>query len=85
MKTMKRYSIQYSNEQRPINKFVAILLAPILILAGIASALLFSAVFAALLLPVAVAGYFAWKRIKAQEFVQTDDAIEAEFKEIKRD
>lgn len=85
MKTMKRYSIQYSSEQRPINKFVAILLAPILVLAGIASAILFSAVFAALLLPVAVAGYFAWKRIKAREIIQNDDAIEADFKEIKRD
>lgn len=83
MKNFKRYSIQYSTQQRPVSKFLAILLTPIILITAVASAILFSAVFAAMLLPVAAAGYCFWKRIQAQAVVQKDDAIEAEFKEIK--
>ena len=85
MKNVKRYSIQYSTQQRPVKKLLAILLTPIILLAATAAAILFSAVFAAMLLPVAVAGYFFWKRIQAQTVVPKDDAIEAEFREVKRD
>ena len=85
MKNVKRYSIQYSTQQRPVKKLLAILLTPIILLAATASAILFSAVFAAMLLPVAAAGYLFWKRIQAKTVVPKDDAIEAEFREVKRD
>ena len=85
MKTIKRYSIQYSSGQRPTNSLLRLVLTPVLFLAGMATAIVFSAMFAALLLPVAGVGFLVWKRRKAQEIVQTDDAIEAEFKEIKHD
>ena len=78
MKTIKRYSIQYSTKQSPVSS----LLTPILLLAGIA---LFSALFAAMLIPAAGIGYFLWQRIKTQQMEQSDDSIEAEFKEIKPD
>ena len=81
MKTIKRYSIQYSTKQSPISR----LLTPILLLAGMATALLFSALFAAMLIPATGIGYFLWKRIKRQQMEQSDDSIEAEFKEIKPD
>ncbi len=81
MKTIKRNSIQYSTKQSPLNS----LLRHILLLAGIATALLFSALFAAMLIPAAGIGYFLWQRIKTQQMEQSDDSIEAEFKEIKPD
>lgn len=83
MKTIKRYSIQYTTEQRPVNNFLRLALTPLLVLAGMVTAVLFSAMLAALLLPVVGVGYLLWKRIKAQQIIETADVIEAEFKEIK--
>jgi len=85
MKTIKRYSIQYSTKQSPANSLLRLILTPILLLAGIATALVFSALFAAMLIPVVGMGYFLWKRIKTQQIVPSDDSIEAEFKEINPD
>jgi hypothetical protein len=77
MKTIKRYSTAQSQP----NSLLRLILTPILLLAGIAIALLFSALFAAMLIPAVGIGYILWKRIKTQ----SDDTIEAEFKEIKAD
>lgn len=85
MKTIKHYSIQYSGKQNPVSKFLKFVPTSIMVLAGMATAVLFSALFAALLLPVAGVSYFLWKKNQAHQTIETNDAIDAEFKEVKPD
>lgn len=74
----ERVRISIDNQRRPVSRWLQILLTPIIIVLSILGTVIFSAFFAVILIPVAIAIFFIWKRAQ-KRYAPVDDAIDAEF------